>query len=60
MDRLSIQDVRESKKIPVEVKDLIVSLLQRLHTLENGIAGAIELAYRRGKQAGEEKGEIIL
>ena len=48
---MDIGQIRESKEIPEEVKDLIITLISKLHSLEKQIAGSIELAYWRGKQS---------
>ena len=40
--------------LPEPVKELFVHLVRDLNRLQGELAGALELAYRRGMQAGEE------
>lgn len=43
---MDIGDIRRDPKIPEEVKDLIIPLIQKLHSLEKQIAASIELALK--------------
>ena len=49
---MSIGDIRKSKEIPEEVKDLMVNLLSQFAVIEGQALGNIELAYRRGLHKG--------
>jgi len=51
---VTISEILHDEKIPGVVKNLIIPFLQKLKGLEREIAGSIELAYRRGIQAGKE------
>ena len=50
----TVAEILHDEKIPEGAKTLIIPILQKLKDLEKGLGGAIELAYRRGKQEGEE------
>ena len=51
---VTVSDILHNGEIPEGAKNLIIPYIQRLKTMEKEIAGSIELAYRRGKQDGEE------
>ena len=50
----TVAEVLHDSQIPEGAKTLMIPILQKLKTLEREWTGAIELAYRRGKQEGEE------
>ncbi len=53
---ITVSEVLHNEKIPEGAKNLIIPFIQRLKTMEHEVAGSIELAYRRGRQDGEETG----
>lgn len=56
MDRgINPDKILHEKEIPKGAKNLMIPLLKELQALEHRLVGSIELAYRRGKQEGEEK-----
>ena len=50
----TVSEVLHDDKIPEGAKNLMIPILQRLKLLETQWTGAIELAYMRGKQEGQE------
>ena len=47
---VTISEITHDDKVPEATKNLICPLLGRLKGFEREVAGAIELAYRRGEQ----------
>jgi len=58
-DRINatISSIRHDPQYPGDVKELAIDCLNKLNGLPGLIAGSIEVAYRRGVQAGEEATE---
>ncbi len=52
---LTVGEVNKDPLIPDFIKQLIVPILKEQREMQRRIAGAIELAYLRGKQEGEER-----
>ena len=51
---LTVGEVKHDPLIPDFIKELIIPVLLSQREMQRTMAGAIELAYRRGKQQGEE------
>lgn len=51
----SLDEIRKDPQIPEEIKNLILPIAFRLLQAEVNLVGVIELAYRRGVQAGQEE-----
>ena len=49
-----ITEIRASKEIPDEVKDLMITVISQMQIAEAQVVGNIELAYRRGLHVGME------
>lgn len=51
---VTVFEILHDDKVPEGTKNLICPLLGRLKGFEREVAGAIELAYRRGQQENDE------
>lgn len=51
---LTVREVNTDPLLPDFIKELIVPILLRQREMQRKVATSIELAYRRGKQEGEE------
>ena len=51
---VSLSEIKNDPQIPEGAKNLMFPLVQALKSLERNWSGAIETAYLRGKQDGEE------
>lgn len=51
---LTVAEVNTDPLLPSYIKELIVPILKSQREMQRQVAGAIELAYRRGVQEGKE------
>lgn len=49
-----MHEIKTDPLLPDFIKELIIPVLVEQRNMQRKVAGAIELAYRRGRQEGEE------